>query len=147
MTGSPLPLAKRGEGLGVRGNPSKWDGIEMGTLYNRPTEITKRRQLRHDSPPAEVVLWQRLRNRQLGGYKFKRQFGIAHYVTDFCCAECKLAIELDGPSHEDSAEYDAKRSRYFESLGLSVVRFTNEQVYKNLIAVMEHILKHCEERS
>ena len=96
----------------------------MGHLFNQPQHEAKRRVLRRQSPPAEVILWQHLRNRQLGGYKFRRQFGIARYVADFCCVECQVIVELDGPSHDgdDAVEYDVNRTHYFESLDFTVVR-------------------------
>lgn len=120
----------------------------MGELFNRSRDEEKRRRLRRDAPPAESQLWRELRARQLGGWKFRRQYGVAHYVADFCCPECELIVELDGASHEgeDAAEYDLNRQHYFESLGFYVVRFTNEQIYRHMTVVLEKLLKLCEHR-
>jgi very-short-patch-repair endonuclease len=120
----------------------------MGQLLNQSQNAKRRQDLRKSSPPAEVILWQHLRNRQLGGYKFRRQYGIAHYIADFCCPECQLIVELDGSSHEHDnvVEYDLLRQRYFESIGFLVIRFRNEQVYRQLTEVLENLLHYCEER-
>src|ERR1700730_6254108 len=103
----------------------------MGEIFNQKDQLFKRRALRRTSTRAEQLLWRLLRDNQLGGFKFRRQLGIAHYITDFCCFECRLVVELDGSSHEgsDAAEYDLNRQGYIESLGYQVVRFTNRQVY------------------
>jgi very-short-patch-repair endonuclease len=120
----------------------------MGRLYNRQAQESKRQRLRREAPPAEAMLWRQMRDRRLGGFKFRRQYGIERYVADFCCPECRLVDELDGPSHEgdDAAEYDLNRRNYFESLSFIVVRFTNEQVYQQMPAVLENLLRLCEVR-
>ena len=120
----------------------------MGRFFNRQRDEEKRRRLRHDAVPAEVLFWQQVRNRQLGGFKFRRQHGIAHYVADFCCPECLLIVELDGASHdgEDAVAYDLNRQHYLESLGFQVVRFTNAQVYRQMPQVLENLLQLCEAR-
>jgi len=120
----------------------------MGELFNNHKAKEKRRALRHDAPPAEVVLWAKLRNRQLNGWKFRRQYSIAHYVADFCCPECRIIIEIDGPSHEgkEAEIYDQNRQHYFESLGFSIVRFSNQQIYHQLPDVLENLLALCESR-
>lgn len=111
----------------------------MGELLNRTKDRDKRRELRRTSPRAERLMWQQLRDRRLGGWKFRRQYGIAHYVADFYCVECRLVVELDGSSHEgeDAAEYDLNRQNYFQSLGFRVVRFQNEDIYNNISSVTQ----------
>lgn len=118
-------------------------------LFNKPEQTQKRRALRRDAPPAETLFWREVRDRRLGGYKFRRQFSIRHYVADFCCPECYLIVELDGASHEgdDAAEYDRNRQNYLESLGFLVVRSTNEQIYKEMPSVLETVLRLCWERT
>ena len=117
----------------------------MGELLNRTKDRDKRRELRRTSPRAERLMWQQLRDRRLGGWKFRRQYGIAHYVADFYCVECRLVVELDGSSHEgeDAAEYDLNRQNYFQSLGFRVVRFQNEDIYNNINGVLETLLNFC----
>ena len=92
---------------------------------------------------AEVLLWSELKNRQLKGVKFRRQQGIGPYVIDFYCPKFKLAIELDGSSHFDDEKiykYDQKRQKYIESFGIKFLRFTNQDIYKNLTLVLHEIL-------
>lgn len=93
-------------------------------------------------------MWGRVRGSQLGGFKFRRQYSIAHYVTDFCCTASQLIVELDGASHEseDAVEYDLNRQNYFESLGFQVVRFNNKQVYSEIHFVLETLLHLCQTR-
>jgi cyclase len=73
--------------------------------------ITRTKKLRRDGTNAEQLLWKVIRNRQVKGFKFRRQHTIYHFIVDFYCHEAKLIIELDGDIHElkDIKEYDAKR--------------------------------------
>ena len=91
------------------------------------------RELRHRETEAEQKLWGLLRNRQLKGKKFRRQHAIAKYVVDFYCNECKLAIELDGNFHttEEAKEYDKSRTVLLNELGITIIRFWNEEVIKD----------------
>ena len=80
----------------------------MNKFFNRKDETDKRRQLRGSMPNAEVILWSRLKGRQLLGCKFRRQYSVGSFVIDFFSVESKLGIELDGDSHFESGatEYD-----------------------------------------
>ena len=71
----------------------------MTEFFNRKAETDKRRQLRGSMPEAEVILWSRLKGRQLLGCKFRRQYSVGSFVIDFFSVEVKLGIELDGDSH------------------------------------------------
>ena len=101
------------------------------------------RELRLRTTEAEQKLWSLLRNRQLNGKKFRRQHAIANYVVDFYCNECKLAIELDGNFHTKAGakEYDKSRTALLKELGITVLRFWNEEVIKN----PENVLKKISE--
>jgi len=113
----------------------------MTRLYNRIEEKEKRRDLRNNRPPVELMLWARLRGEQIAACRFRRQYSVGGYVLDFYCPAIKLAIELDGASHEgdDAVEYDANRQHYIESLGIMFLRFRNEQIYHALDGVVETI--------
>ena len=97
-------------------------------------------QLRTQSTDAEKRLWGALRNRQLAGYKFRRQFPIPPYIADFICLEMRLIIELDGGQHADAAAYDAARTAFLEQQGFRVLRFWNNDVLGNTEGVLEEIL-------
>ena len=101
---------------------------------------TVSRQLRKNMTNAEKVLWQKLRLKQLNGYKFRRQCPIGSYIVDFVCFDKKLIIELDGSQHADQVVYDLKRTQWLESQGFEVLRFWNNQVLNEIESVMNLIL-------
>lgn len=113
----------------------------MTQIYNKSSEKEKRRSLRNNMPPAEQLLWARLRRRQVEGVKFRRQYSIGPFVVDFYVPELRLAIEVDGPSHftPETKVYDTERQGFIESFGNRFLRFTNRQVYQELDAVVEAI--------
>ena len=115
--------------------------VTMNEFFNREDEKDKRCQLRRSMPDAEVILWSKLKGRQLLGCKFRRQYSVGSFVIDFFSAEIKLGIELDGDSHfhDGSREYDQKRGQFIESFGIKVVRILNSEVYQNLDGVLEMI--------
>jgi very-short-patch-repair endonuclease len=90
---------------------------------------------------AEQRLWWRIRDRQLGGVKFRRQEPIGKYFVDFCCVEHKLVIELDGGHHDvgDQIAYDRTRTEHLQKCGFRVLRFWNTEVMGELEAVLEAI--------
>jgi very-short-patch-repair endonuclease len=98
------------------------------------------RTLRKDSTDAERWLWRRLRNRELLGWKFRRQHPIGCYIVDFVCIERKLIIELDGSQHAENQTADSARSEYLEGKGFQVLRFWNNDVLVRGEAVLNAIL-------
>jgi len=89
--------------------------------------------LRQNSTDAEKRLWSILRNRQLNGFKFRRQVEIEGYIADFFCAEKRLIIEVDGGQH--SPQRDARRTALLGSQGFRILRFWNNDVLQNLDGV------------
>ena len=77
----------------------------------------------------------------LCGMKFRRQYGVDPYIIDFFCPELKLAIEVDGPIHlhPEERKYDEERQRYIEGFGIRFLRFTNQEVYKEMDGVVKTI--------
>ncbi|BAY45997.1 hypothetical protein SAMD00079811_36040 [Scytonema sp. HK-05] len=130
------------EGLipGTLSRVDVWKPV-MTKLYNKTSEKQKRQALRNNIPPAEKMVWAKLRSQQVEGCKFRRQYSIGAFVVDFYSPELKLAIEIDGDSHyEDGApEYDRERQAFLEDKGTKVVRFTNQKVYEDLDGVVEAI--------
>lgn len=119
----------------------------MTRLYNRTSEKAKRQQLRRNMTKAEFIIWQKLKGKQLEGYKFRSQYSIGNFVVDFYCTKLKLAIEIDGESHfvDGAQEYDQERQAFIESVGIRFLRFTNDEVYENLEGVLERITQEIRE--
>ena len=97
------------------------------------------KRLRRDMTDAEKLLWQHVRNRQLGGFKFRRQCTIGPFIADFACIENRLIVEADGGQHSESTS-DANRTDYLERQGWQVIRFWNTDILTNIDGVLEAIL-------
>ena len=102
--------------------------------------------LRKTATETEDVLWQSLRRKQLNGFKFRRQHPLDKYIADFYCHDAQLVVEVDGEIHntEENKEYDKGRSYELKELGITVIRFTNEEVTENLNMVLNVIKRHLE---
>ncbi|HEY1708852.1 MAG TPA: DUF559 domain-containing protein [Rhizomicrobium sp.] len=114
--------------------------IARGTLESRAKEM------RHRPVAMEKLFWAQVRNRQLGGFKFRRQVPVGPYIADFVCVECRLIVELDGPLHPGRENYDTARDRYLEREGLRVMRFTNEDFagdFHNVLRAIERALRNA----
>jgi very-short-patch-repair endonuclease len=113
-------------------------------IFTRDELTLYRRKLRNNSTSAEAVLWLQLKHSQLLGRKFRRQHSAAHYIMDFYCPSEKLAIELDGAHHytEEGLRKDAERTKYLNSLGVTVIRFENKWVFEDMEYVLAEIKKH-----
>jgi very-short-patch-repair endonuclease len=90
-------------------------------------------------------MWQHLRNRQLGGFKFRRQYPIDNFILDFYCLEKKIAIELDGSQHITNKASDDERNKVLQKHGIIVLRFWDNEVMPDINVVLETILRHLEE--
>jgi very-short-patch-repair endonuclease len=97
--------------------------------------------LRRNQTEAEDIIWQCLRNRKILNFKFRRQHPVHHYIADFYCHEAKLIIEIDGGIHNnpENQEYDNNRSNELKDIGITVIRFKNEEVNGNLDEVLNRI--------
>ncbi len=105
-----------------------------------PAPIQLARHLRQRATDAERRLWRHLRDRQLAGFKFRRQRVIGRYVADFICMEHRLIVELDGGHHDRIAEADRERTEALTASGYRVIRFWNNDVLRNTDAVLQQIL-------
>ncbi len=121
-------------------------GIVMTRIFTKKNLQERRRYLRHNMPKAEVILWSKLKSRQMHGKRFLRQYSVDRYIVDFYCPRLKLAIEVDGDSHykKDAEEYDAIRQQYIESFGIRFFRCTNTDVLTNIDGVCEYIFSEIE---
>jgi very-short-patch-repair endonuclease len=97
------------------------------------------RGLRRDQTEAERRLWARLRHRQLHYIKFRRQHPVGPFITDFCCPEHRLVVELDGGQHVVQADADQARTAFLMQRGYHVLRFWNHEVIENIEAVLQQI--------
>ncbi len=97
------------------------------------------REMRKEPTGAEAKLWPAIRKEQIRSVKFRRQVAIDRFIADFCSLELRLIIELDGPIHQYTQEEDAIRQAFLESLGFTVLRFSNIEVFNNLRGVLERI--------
>ena len=105
-----------------------------------PLIFDRAKGLRNNMTQAEMVLWGYLKTKPLG-YKFRRQHPLGIYIADFFCYRLKLVIEVDGPVHqqEEVSNYHQERQKIIESEDIKVLRFTNEEVMKNMETVIKKI--------
>ena len=111
------------------------------------TELKKRRrQLRKRQTRAEAILWEHLRNKQLDGFKFRRQHSIGRYVVDFYCPAMKLAVEIDGSIHrrKEVRLNDAEKAAFLRSVRIDIIRFSNWAVFHHLDAVLNALKRNLE---
>lgn len=109
-------------------------------IHYNPKLKQRARELRKNSTLSEVLLWEELKNRKMYGYKFLRQKPIGNYIVDFFCNKLKLVIEIDGDSHDEgNYGYDMKRQKWLESKDLSVLRFDDLEVKKDMDNVLSSI--------
>ena len=103
----------------------------------KPT-IARARKLRRTLTLPEVILWQAIRGRKLGGVRFRRQHPVGPYVLDFYCESARLAVEVDGVSHEHPARirHDARRTAWLNLRGITVYRIPARDVLGNLEGVL-----------
>ena len=108
-------------------------------MGRNPTAVA--RKLRKSSTDVERLLWSRVRNRRLSGYRFKHQHPIHDFVVDFLCTEARLIVELDGGQHAQSKEVEL-RDLLLAGDGYRVLRFWNNEVLENIDGVLETILEN-----
>ena len=109
--------------------------------YKNKELVRNARVLRNNMTRAEIILWSRLRERKINGYKFRRQQPILDYIVDFYCPELKLIIEADGEIHSlnENSEYDLKRDNILKINGYHIIRFTNFKIETDLDSTINKI--------
>jgi len=107
-------------------------------MYPPKTTIARARELRRQMTLPEVVLWQAIRGRKLGGVRFRRQHPVGPWILDFYCDDARLAVEVDGSGHEhpDQARHDARRTQWLNLRGIAVHRIAARDVLGNLEGVL-----------
>lgn len=114
-----------------------------------PKQTKKLRQhLRNNMTETEVMLWSRLKGKQLLGYKVRRQYGVGNYVIDFYCPQLKLGIEVDGESHftRKGLNHDKNRDDYISNEGIELIRVTTTDINDNLDGVVEYLARKFQNR-
>jgi len=113
----------------------------MNYFYNDPKSKSRRQSLRTNQTPAEKIIWSIIRNRQIAGLKFLRQYGVGPYILDFYCPATRVGIEVDGGQHAENknAENDARRTAFLKTQEISIIRFWNNEVLENPEGVYEKL--------
>ena len=101
-------------------------------------KLQRAKELRRGMTPAEKILWQELRGNKLGVH-FRRQQVIAGFIVDFYCHKAALVIEVDGDIHDLQQEEDARREKVLSEMGLRIVRFRNDEIVRDLSAVVGNV--------
>jgi very-short-patch-repair endonuclease len=104
------------------------------------------RRLRREMTPQEVKVWEAVRDRRLGGFKFRRQQVIEGYIADFYCPEVGVVLELDGAVHAGRADYDAHRDRVLTARRIAVLRLPNERIDHQFPDALAEIEQLCRAR-
>ena len=122
----------------------------MKIHYNPKLKLLAR-QLRNNSTKAEIRLWGYLKGKQMCGYDFHRQKPIDNYIADFFCNKLMLVIETDGFSHQFEEVYDKdiRKEKHLNELGITVLRFEDNEVMKeieNVLRTIEYYIDVFEER-
>ena len=110
-----------------------------------PEKIKRAKELRQNMTPAEKILWEHLRAKRFNGLKFRRQQIIEGFIVDFYCHSLRLVIEIDGEIHDKQKQYDTERDQILSSKQLTILRFTNQEVSKDIESVLKTIAKKQEE--
>ena len=127
---------------------AKLNGEETYPIYfgAKPELLRVAADLRHSLTKAEQILWEKLRNRQLSGFKFRRQHPLNDIIVDFYCHEALLSVEVDGSIHftQYQRERDIERTRILKQFGIQEFRFSNWDVEYQIENVLNKIKEHLD---
>ena len=116
-------------------------------IYYNPALKELARELRNNMTFAEKATWRMLNGKQFKGYDFHRQKPIGEFIADFYCYDLRLVIEIDGITHldKDVIKKDRIKSQYFNSIGLNILRFTDDLVLGNWMMVEKELIRYIKE--
>ncbi len=111
-------------------------------MFNNKSLKGRRKELRANQTDVEKKLWEYLRGKRLGGFKFNRQFSVGPYILDFYCPKMRFGIELDGSEHSESKTrlYDKDRERILQASNIKIIRFWNGEVENDIEKVLKRIV-------
>jgi very-short-patch-repair endonuclease len=116
--------------------------LEKNMYYGATSQTLKKAKLlRKNTTKTEALLWEKLKEKQVLGLRFRRQHPVNIYIVDFYCHSAKLVVELDGGIHKSQREYDTSRTKDLEMYGLNVVRFFNSEIENDIEKVISKIKK------
>jgi very-short-patch-repair endonuclease len=117
----------------------------MGHFRNREL-VSNARVLRNNMTRAEIILWSRLREKKINGYKFRRQQPVFDYIVDFYCHELKFIIEVDGEIHSlpEKTNYNSKRDKILKINGYHIIRLTNLEIETELDSTINKIILYID---
>lgn len=116
--------------------------IVIGQSVSNET-YARSKNLRREMTLAEKILWKELKTNKLNGLHFRRQQIIDRFIVDFYCHQHALIVELDGSIHDLQQEFDAEREAYLIAGGFGIIRFTNQEIFKDLRTVLKKIAEAC----
>jgi very-short-patch-repair endonuclease len=140
LTPDPSPASGRGELRREGRRPKEWISSAL-----RQRTATTARNFRRAPTKSEAILWQAIRDRKLAGLKFRRQHPVGPYVADFCCAEARLIVEVDGPIHDSQEHRDRDRQELLEAAGYRILRIPSEDIERDVRPVLAKIRAVAEE--
>ncbi|MCF7834789.1 endonuclease domain-containing protein [Candidatus Gracilibacteria bacterium] len=122
--------------------------MSNGAIYYNPNlkSFSKINRNQKNMTKYEGILWNIILKQNKTGYRFLRQKIIDNYILDFYCGKLKLAIEIDGDSHNYSIDYDKKRNNNLKKLGIKTIRYTNTELNRNLEGVLADIQDQIKNR-
>jgi very-short-patch-repair endonuclease len=112
-----------------------------------PEKVHLAKEMRRTMTPSEAMLWKRLKGGTLAGLHFRRQQIIGGFIADFYGVAAKLAVELDGPIHDNQTQLDHDRDQALATMGIRTLRFRNEEVANDADAVLQKIIEVCAART
>ena len=148
---APSPCGERGRRRGAGEAREEWRSALTSTAVKNPRRKelglraiwqdlqTQAVRMRGDSTPAEDRLWQELRNGRVDGLRFRRQHPVGRFIVDFYCVRAGLVVDVDGPIHEGQSQADQERDAFLASMGMEVIRFSNDDVMTRTAEVVARI--------
>jgi very-short-patch-repair endonuclease len=118
--------------------------MRLNAHKNTSKDYRRARDLRNNASPIENKLWLVLRETSKAeGLRFRRQQAVHPYIADFACMKVRLLIELDGETHANTGGYDEARDKKLKNMGFTILRFSNDDVVKNVDGVAMEIIRQA----